>query len=122
MVTTPPGYCGTWFPWLIRDSGYRTRLTGPCGPSQRGLQLRSPPSFARLLEPLAALPSARTMYNERGRGIRQMRTGGMVDPFAACQQELELRDLDPKTRLRFGQIVSAYQRWLQGSEVTLETA
>ena len=46
----------------------------------------------------------------------------MVDPFATCQQELELRDLDPKTRLRFGQIVSAYQRWLQGSEVTLEAA
>ncbi len=74
-----------------------------------------PPSFARLLEPLAALPLARTMHNERGRGIRQMRTGGMVDPFVTCQQELELRDLDPKTRLRFGQIVSATSGGFRGA-------
>jgi len=46
----------------------------------------------------------------------------MDDSFAAYDRELELRDLDPKTRLRYAQIVSAYQRWLENGEVNLETA
>ena len=44
------------------------------------------------------------------------------DPFAAYQQELGIRDLDPKTRRRYWQVAEGYQRWLKDREVTPETA
>jgi integrase/recombinase XerD len=44
------------------------------------------------------------------------------DPFAAYRQELELRDLDPKTRARYWQVAQGYQRWLKDREMSPETA
>jgi integrase/recombinase XerD len=44
------------------------------------------------------------------------------DPFAAYRQELELRDLDPKTRARYWQLAQGYQRWLADREIAPETA
>jgi hypothetical protein len=38
----------------------------------------------------------------------------MADPFLAYENELDLRDLDPKTRLRYGQVTRSYQHWLDG--------
>ena len=37
---------------------------------------------------------------------------GMGCHFTAYERELRLRDLDPKTRDRYAQIVRAYGRWL----------
>ena len=45
------------------------------------------------MELLPAHPLAQTVLNKRGRGWYP---GAMADPFAAYQQELEFRDLDPK--------------------------
>ena len=75
--------------------------------------------MARLLEPLAAHPLARTMQPN---GRPAWYPGVMFDPFAAYLHELELRDLDPKTRVRYGQWVSAYRLWLSGGQVNPETA
>ncbi|MCH8832497.1 MAG: hypothetical protein IID00_07080 [Chloroflexi bacterium] len=44
--------------------------------------------------------------------------GGMADPFQAYEDELDLRDLDPKTRLRYRQVTRSYQRWLDGRDIT----
>ena len=46
----------------------------------------------------------------------------MADPFAAYQHELDLRDLDPKTCLRYLQVVGSYRDWLRGRDVNPETA
>ena len=46
----------------------------------------------------------------------------MADPFLAYENELDLRDLDPKTRLRYRQVTRSYQRWLEGRDITLVTA
>jgi len=83
--------------------GYKTRLIGLAG---------SP--FPRVLGLLDVHPLARTMRPDGGRGWY---LGGMAEPFAGYFQELELRDRDPKTRLCYAPIVSAYQRWLQGGEL-----
>ena len=48
--------------------------------------------------------------------------GAVTDPFLTYQIELQLRDLDPKTRLRYGQVTSFYQRWLHGKEVSPQSA
>ncbi len=76
-------------------------------------------SLARILELLAAHPLARTMQPN---GISGCYPGGMADPFLAYEIELGLRDLDPKTRLRYGQVTGSYNRWLDGRDVNPATA
>ena len=76
-------------------------------------------SLARILELLAAHPLTRTMQPN---GISGCYPGSMADPFQAYENELDLRDLDPKTRLRYGQVTRSYQRWLDGRELEPQTA
>ena len=48
--------------------------------------------------------------------------GGMADPFLAYENELDHRDLDPKTRLHYRQVTRSYQRWLDGRDIIPVTA
>ena len=106
-------------PLPVEIGGPETRLTGPPGPPTNVAPASEPPSFTRLLELLAAHPLARIMQPN---GRLGWYAPVMDDPFAAYDRELELRDLDPKTRLQYAQIVSAYRRWLGSGEVNPETA
>ena len=103
--------------------------TAPQGDTEPGLQVyllistESPaselPSFAKLLELLTNHPLARTMQTNGNSGCYP---GGMADSFLAYENELDLRDLDPKTRLRYRQVTRSYQRWLDGRDITPLTA
>ena len=76
-------------------------------------------SVPELLELLARKTLSQTLPQSPG---RRPYAGGMQDPFAAYQQELELRDLDPKTRVRYWTIAQAYRQWLDGRELGPESA
>lgn len=98
----------------IQNPAYRsTWLSSQGEPASETL------SLARILELLAAHPLARTMQPN---GISGCYPGGMADPFLAYEIELGLRDLDPKTRLRYGQVTGSYKRWLDGRDVNPATA
>ena len=68
---------------------------------------------------MAAHPLARTLQPN---AVPRWYVGGMADPFQDYENELELRDLDPKTRVRYGQVTRSYQRWLDGRDVSPVTA
>ena len=98
----------------IQNPAYRSTW-----PSSQGDPASDSFSLARILELLAAHQLARSVHPD---GPPGWYVGGMADPFQAYENELQLRDLDPKTRLRYGQVTGSYQRWLGGRDVNPETA
>ena len=71
---------------------------------------------------LDALASAIVARIVRDHGEGASYASRMDCPFEAYESELRLRDLDPKTRERYSQIVASYGRWLAAKDPDVATA
>jgi integrase/recombinase XerD len=67
-----------------------------------------------------ALKHAQTVQSKAGQQRYAEAMDG--DPFVAYRQELGLRDLDAKTKMRYTQIAERYKDWLKDRAINPETA
>ncbi len=88
-------------------SEYRTRLIGLLSP-----HTLSDAIALAICSRILHTPAPRPCYSEFG----------MEDPFEAYHEELVRSDRDPKTIVRYWQVIKTYQRWLGDGQPSVETA